>query len=615
MKKIRIAIIKYGGLSAGGTERWLQTMAANLPKNQFEVDYYYCDSSPYIGSGFQHPDTDPHRRKYLEDNNVNLIKFYVGAKDITVPTHIWVNTDFWQIFDESKYDIIQAGRAGHSEYPFTMINKPIVEFITLDAGVDNQKNIAWSIHLSEWQRRQWIKKGGNRNRSSVIPIPAFEPASKKDLRKKLKISKSSVVVGLHQRQNNEIFSSIPLTAFSRIDNTDVHFIIMGGGSKYKDQAKKLSLKNIHFINHSGNEEEISKFLNTLDIYAHGRKDGETFGAVLAEAMMHGVPCISHYSKTGANAHSETMGPGGVFVKNESQYISILSKLVRYPTQRKKISVLGQDYAKKRYSLESSVKKLRRIYTKLLSASQKNIDNKRCGIKCYIRYIYTIFKNPYNKVINFINTYQRYNESYLKHNYQYENTESIKRHLNIYKKYSRENLFNHPQIRLRDIINEKCEDITISVDIGAGGGWLSYELSKHFEKVISIEPSKSAKEIFINIYGKRKGYGKIKWITGFAETELKKIKIDEPVLYVTLTVLSHLRDKEVKLICRAINKNAVSHSVLLFNECYGKAVQHNMWHVRTKKWWTTQLTGWKLEFFGTEINDEKTQFKGFCGVKL
>lgn len=27
IKKIRIAFVKFGGLSAGGTERWLQTMA------------------------------------------------------------------------------------------------------------------------------------------------------------------------------------------------------------------------------------------------------------------------------------------------------------------------------------------------------------------------------------------------------------------------------------------------------------------------------------------------------------------------------------------------------------------------------------------------------------
>ena len=61
VKKIRIAFIKYGGLSSGGTEKMLQIIAANLPKNRFAVDYFYCDSSPYIGSNYKHPETDESR--------------------------------------------------------------------------------------------------------------------------------------------------------------------------------------------------------------------------------------------------------------------------------------------------------------------------------------------------------------------------------------------------------------------------------------------------------------------------------------------------------------------------------------------------------------------------
>jgi hypothetical protein len=46
---VRIASVKFGGLSAGGTKRWLQMMAVNL-RELFEVDYYYCDAAPCMGS-------------------------------------------------------------------------------------------------------------------------------------------------------------------------------------------------------------------------------------------------------------------------------------------------------------------------------------------------------------------------------------------------------------------------------------------------------------------------------------------------------------------------------------------------------------------------------------
>ena len=38
---IKIAFIKFGGMAIGGTEKVLQTIAAELPKDKFEVDYFY----------------------------------------------------------------------------------------------------------------------------------------------------------------------------------------------------------------------------------------------------------------------------------------------------------------------------------------------------------------------------------------------------------------------------------------------------------------------------------------------------------------------------------------------------------------------------------------------
>ena len=43
---IKIAFIKFGGMANGGTEKYLQTIAAHLPKDEFEVDFFYCDAAP-----------------------------------------------------------------------------------------------------------------------------------------------------------------------------------------------------------------------------------------------------------------------------------------------------------------------------------------------------------------------------------------------------------------------------------------------------------------------------------------------------------------------------------------------------------------------------------------
>jgi len=365
MKKYKIAFIKFGGLSAGGTERWLQTMAANIDRSKFDIDYFYCDSAPYVNSDYKAPDTDIYRKKYMEKHKVNLIKFHVSAKDITKPNHPWIDTDFWEVFDESKYDLIQTAKAGHPEYPFTEMNNKVVEYITLSGMVDNSKNIVKSISLSYWTKNKWLQLGGNPKKADVVYIPVEEPCTKETYNKELKIPKDAIVCGFHQRNDNFIFSRIQLDAIKKLNNSNIHIIIFGGGDNYKIQAKKIKLKNINFLPHTGDSKIISKFLNTLDIYTHGRSDGETFGTVLAEAMIHGKPCISHYVKHGANAMEETIGPAGYVVSSVDEYVLILKKMINDKKLRISLGYAGLMYARANYSISKTTKKLENIWIDLL----------------------------------------------------------------------------------------------------------------------------------------------------------------------------------------------------------------------------------------------------------
>lgn len=409
-RKIRVAFIKFGGLSAGGTERWLQMMAANLPKEKYNVDYYYCDAAPYLGSDYRHADTDVDRLQYMLDNKVNLIKFQVGFKDITTPEHKWINTNFWDIFDSSKYDLVQTAKAGPKEYPYYLIDLPVIEYITLSGGIDFSPNIIHSIHLSEWQRNNWLKNGGKLEKSYVIPIPVERPNSDKNLKKELGIPDNAVIAGYHQRPDNNIASEIPLKAFSEIQNPNWHFVIMGGGSRYRDQAKSLNIKNVHFLEANASPDKITTFLNTLDIFAHGRKDGETFGTVLAEAMIHGIPCLSHYSGI-ADAQPETMSKGGLFAKDLEDYREKLLSLFENKELRKELGNFGKIQAEEFYTVDGVVRSLCKIYEKALK-DKKNIPKevwqdiikaKNIDIKWKIKdkIIINIKKLVYNRYFFFI----------------------------------------------------------------------------------------------------------------------------------------------------------------------------------------------------------------------
>lgn len=372
-KKIRIAFIKFGGLATGGTERGLQTLAVNLPQDKFDITYFYCDSAPYVNSDYVHPTTDPSRELYMrtKGSHVKLVKFSVGFKNITVPTHDWINTNFWDVFKEEDFDIVQTARAGHPEYPFVHIkNTPIVDLITLPGMADTQVNIAKSVHISNFQRESWVKAGGPEHISTVIPLLTEFPrqanpvVDKPNNRKFFKGKKIQTVFGMHQRPDDGIYSSIPLDAYSRVESffdgpdNDVGFVIMGGSKLYQKQAKELGLKNFEHVPESGDYEDILSFLENIDVFAHGRADGETYGMAIAEAIYCGLPVISHEAP--AMGHWETMNGCGAMTRDVVGYANNLIHFTDKPTTEKIFRNNIEKQAKE-LSLETNIQKWVDVY--------------------------------------------------------------------------------------------------------------------------------------------------------------------------------------------------------------------------------------------------------------
>lgn len=401
--KIKIAFVKYGGMSTGGTEKMLQIIAANLNKNRFEVDYYYCDSTPFKGSGYDYPDTDTNRLAYAKAHGINLIKFQVEYVDDIHPFHIWRNTDFWEKFSEYKYDIIQTGRSGHREYPFTKIrHTPIAEIIALSAGTDNQFNISRSMHICNWSADIWLKSGGDKERIEIISLPIdIEDKEYGNYRHELNLEKK-FIFGMHQRGSDDIFSDIPLQAYKKIENDSTAFILLGGSELYKKQAVDLHIKNIHFLPATGDSDLIFKFLSTLHVYAHGRKDGEINSQAMAEAMYFGLPIVSHISKVN-NGHVECIGEAGNVVKTIGEYAHELQKLhtdTKYYAQKSNNAQVRFD---KNYELKKQIIRIEKIYESIMTnpfphplrrilTSLYWTQNIRIILKWCYRYVRYQFKN-------------------------------------------------------------------------------------------------------------------------------------------------------------------------------------------------------------------------------
>ncbi len=323
---IKVAFIKFGGMANGGTEKYLQTIAAHLPKDEFQVDFFYCDAAPYIGSDFKHLDTDESRVEYTKSHGVNLIKFDVEFKDVTKPTHDWVNTNFFDLFNEDDYDVIQTGRSGHPEYPFIHINKtPIIDSIHLAGMGENKANVYKTILISQEQKNKWVQAGGDPNRGEIVPVPVEVPDFNETSYLEEFGWKEKFVFGMHQRNDMHIFSSIPLEAYEEIQSDDTAFLILGGSSNYKKQAKDYQLKNVKFLDTTSDINLIHKFLNTLNVYSHGRSDGEQCSSSIIEGMSHSLPMISHTAVS--MGQKEQIGNAGKVVEDYEEYSNEMNRMM------------------------------------------------------------------------------------------------------------------------------------------------------------------------------------------------------------------------------------------------------------------------------------------------
>lgn len=295
MAKYRVACVKFDGLSSGGTEKYIQTIASLLDKDKFEVDYFYTTqkNTTVTGSnlGMRHLGKEKDRFDFLVNHNVNPVEVTIGNR-YNFPPYEWVDHNLFEVFDERDYDIIQIARSGYWEYPFNKITQTKIIDSIHGSDSSDQDNIKKNILISEWQLKNWVNRGGNIQKAVIIPSLVKIPEKSSDnFRIELGIPEDAFVFGLHQASNPSIFSSISLDSFSHLYSNNSYFIILGGSDLHRSQATKM--KNVKFIDFTSNVETIHKFLNTIDVYAHSRADGEVCSAAIIEAMSHGLPIITH----------------------------------------------------------------------------------------------------------------------------------------------------------------------------------------------------------------------------------------------------------------------------------------------------------------------------------
>ena len=319
--KMKIAFCKFAGLANGGVEKYLQTMAIILKKQGHEIDYYYTNAAPITTTSWVHPDNDESRIKLMSDNDIKLIKINVGHR----VNNEWVDTDFFDKFDEDQYECLITGGNGESEFPYNQLKKIKIIHTVHGEHPFNQQNILKSVLLCNWQANKWLINGGDKSKLEIIPTVVYVPNSHtKSFRQRYSIPNDAFIYGFHQRNDITISSTISLESYSKIQDENTYFALLGGTSVHHNYVSTNNIKNVIFVDYTSSVNDIHDFLDGIDVYTHCRIDGEVCSASIIEAMYHYKPIISY---PGLNmGHAEQLENCGVVAYSINEYINEMINL-------------------------------------------------------------------------------------------------------------------------------------------------------------------------------------------------------------------------------------------------------------------------------------------------
>jgi len=202
-----------------------------------------------------------------------------------------------------------------------------------------------------------------------VALPKYsDEKSKKQLKKQLNIKDNEIVIGSIGRMDSDAtkrFSDL-IKAFAILINNEisVKLVLVGEGrekANYEQLVKKLSLEN-HVV-FAGYQDDVNSYYSIIDIFSLVSSH-ESFGLVLAEAMLHKIPIVA--TKVGGMQYIVDDNQTGFLVpKYDVESISNkIELLCGNKNLRIKFGNAGYEKAIQNYTEERYVKNIQNLYSSL-----------------------------------------------------------------------------------------------------------------------------------------------------------------------------------------------------------------------------------------------------------
>lgn len=283
--------------------------------------------------------------------------------------------DLQRVIDDTRADILHIYRSGYPEFPVGYVKIPhVVE--TNAFGFLDPNSIDRTLFMSKWLMHYALKgvqvPSHLKQRFDFVNNPVEEPHTDAKLSN---ISSDITWLGRCGRPDNGIYNAINVEAarLLRQQGYNLGFLVVAPPSNMVADLEKYDIP-FHVIEPTINDVKLSRFYNSVDIYAHARADGETFGVNIAEAMMHGKPVVTHIATPSVSGmgvfQSQTElvddGETGYIVQNDpSAYAEAIKQIIDDEEIRLSMGIRGYEKAMLEYEASICQKKLENIYSLVL----------------------------------------------------------------------------------------------------------------------------------------------------------------------------------------------------------------------------------------------------------
>ncbi|RAJ25583.1 glycosyltransferase [Pedobacter cryoconitis] len=363
MRKIRV-IEAVNQLGLGGTEYVLQLFSKFLNKEYFEV------TAVALKEGGA-------RVKLIEDLGIQVI---VLNGDLNQLAELLKETDVfhWHHGGELPHDLFSVINA----------NKPkIVMQTNVFGSFDNSPFypiLDYDLYVSKMILIRRMEKDKNlpdnfsykrkvlHNPVDVDHITSLLPTAAQIASFKQQNNlKNTFIAGRIGRADDHKFDTITLDAFAEFAAKvpEARFLLVGATPKMRDHAEKLGITDrLIIFENTSDLQQLLIYYKAMDVYMAISAIGESFGMVIAEAMVAGIPVVTVSTKKRDNAQVELVDNHhtGLVVRHDKRKIAnALRLLYKNKDFRLKLAASSRQKVQEEYRANDIVRSMELLIFKHL----------------------------------------------------------------------------------------------------------------------------------------------------------------------------------------------------------------------------------------------------------